>query len=40
MWESSVSRSMRDMRLWSIGAGADEVILQINAKLEGTAPKG
>jgi citronellyl-CoA dehydrogenase len=40
MWESSVSRSMRDMRLWSIGAGADEVMLQILAKLEGTAPRG
>ncbi|HVS14736.1 MAG TPA: acyl-CoA dehydrogenase family protein [Thermoanaerobaculia bacterium] len=39
MWESSVSRSMRDMRLWSIGAGADEVMLQILAKLEGTAPR-
>jgi citronellyl-CoA dehydrogenase len=38
MWESSVSRSMRDMRLWSIGAGADEVMLQILARLEGTAP--
>lgn len=39
MWESSVSRSLRDMRLWSIGAGADEVMLQIIAKLEGTAPQ-
>lgn len=38
MWESRVSRAFRDMRLTSIGAGADEVMLRILSKLEGTAP--
>lgn len=39
MWESSVSRFFRDGRLISIGAGADEVMLGIIAKLMGTLPK-
>ncbi|NOY27718.1 MAG: acyl-CoA dehydrogenase [Oligoflexia bacterium] len=39
MWESSVSRFFRDGRLISIGAGADEVMLGIIAKLMGTAPR-
>jgi len=39
MWESPVARSLRDSRLLSIGAGADEVMLGIIAKLEGTLPR-
>lgn len=39
MWESSVARFFRDGRLISIGAGADEVMLGIIAKLMGTLPK-
>lgn len=35
MWESEPARQFRDARLWSIGGGADEVMLQILAKLEG-----
>ncbi len=38
MWESRPAREFRDLRLWSIGAGADEVMLQIIAKFEGTLP--
>jgi len=38
MWESQVARAYRDCRLLSIGAGADEVMLGILAKLEGTSP--
>lgn len=38
MWESPPARALRDNRLLSIGAGADEVMLEILAKLEGTAP--
>merc|ERR1739842_205339 len=34
-----VSRYYRDMRLTSIGGGADEVMLQIICKLMGTLPK-
>ncbi|MFK7989544.1 MAG: acyl-CoA dehydrogenase family protein [Sandaracinaceae bacterium] len=37
--ESFVSRSYRDMRLIAIGGGADEVMLSILCKLEGTLPK-
>lgn len=37
--ESFVSRAFRDARLISIGGGADEVMLAIIAKLEGTLPK-
>ena len=32
MWEAPVARAYRDMRLLSIGGGADEVMLQILAK--------
>ena len=37
--EVEVSRLYRDMRLLSIGAGADEVMLSIICKLSGTLPK-
>jgi citronellyl-CoA dehydrogenase len=36
MWESRVARAYRDTRLTSIGAGADEVMLSILCKLQGT----
>ena len=39
MWESRVARSLRDGRLLSIGAGADEIMLGIIAKYEGTLPR-
>jgi citronellyl-CoA dehydrogenase len=39
MWESSVARAFRDMRLSSIGGGADEVMLSIICKLDGTLPR-
>lgn len=39
-WDNPISRSYRDGRLVSIGAGADEVMLGIICKLEGTLPKG
>jgi citronellyl-CoA dehydrogenase len=39
MWESSPARQLRDVRLWSIGAGADEVMLQIISKLMGIHPE-
>lgn len=38
MWESQVARSLRDSRLLSIGAGADEIMLGIIAKIDGTLP--
>ena len=38
MWESPVARAYRDGRLLSIGAGADEVMLGIICKFEGTLP--
>jgi citronellyl-CoA dehydrogenase len=38
--ENLVARSYRDSRLVSIGGGADEVMLGIIAKLEGTLPRG
>ena len=38
-WESSISRMYRDARLFSIGAGADEVMLSIICKKLGTLPK-
>ena len=34
-----VSRSFRDSRLLSIGAGADEIMLGIIAKYEGILPR-
>ena len=39
-WDNAVSRAWRDGRLISIGGGADEVMLGIIAKLEGTLPRG
>lgn len=39
MWESSVARSLRDSRLLSIGAGADEIMLGIISKYEGILPR-
>jgi citronellyl-CoA dehydrogenase len=38
MWETRVSRYFRDSRLASIGGGADEVMLSIIAKMDGTLP--
>jgi citronellyl-CoA dehydrogenase len=38
MNETWISRYYRDVRLLSIGAGADEVMLGIIAKLEGMMP--
>jgi citronellyl-CoA dehydrogenase len=38
--ENPISQAYRDSRLVSIGAGADEVMLGIICKLEGTLPKG
>ena len=38
-WENHVSRAFRDGRLMSIGGGADEVMLGIICKLEGTLPR-
>ena len=38
MWDSPVSQFMRDTRLTSIGGGADEVMLSIISKLDGTLP--
>ncbi len=37
--EVDVSRLWRDTRLTSIGGGADEVMLSIICKLNGTLPK-
>ena len=38
--EVEISRMCRDVRLVSIGGGADEVMLNIICKLSGTLPKG
>jgi len=38
--DNPVSQAYRDSRLISIGGGADEVMLGIICKLEGTLPKG
>jgi len=38
MWENRASRYLRDSRLGSIGGGADEVMLGIIAKMDGTMP--
>ena len=38
--DNLVSRAWRDSRLVSIGGGADEIMLGIIAKLDGTLPKG
>jgi citronellyl-CoA dehydrogenase len=40
MWESKISRMFRDARLTSIGGGADEIMLGIICKLDGTLPRG
>ena len=37
-WDNPISQSYRDSRLVSIGGGADEVMLGIICKLEGTLP--
>ena len=37
--EVEISRLFRDVRLVSIGGGADEVMLSIICKLSGTLPK-
>ena len=39
MNESSITRKWRDLRLLSIGGGADEVMLGIICKLMGTLPR-
>jgi citronellyl-CoA dehydrogenase len=38
-WESNIARAYRDSRLISIGGGADEVMLSIICKLNGTLPR-
>ena len=38
MNETPVTRNWRDMRLMSIGGGADEVMLEVIAKCRGIAP--
>ncbi|HET6789350.1 MAG TPA: acyl-CoA dehydrogenase family protein [Aquabacterium sp.] len=38
-WDNPISQAYRDGRLVSIGGGADEIMLGIIAKLEGTLPK-
>ncbi len=38
-WDNPLARAFRDGRLVSIGGGADEVMLGIICKLEGTLPK-
>ena len=38
MWESKIARMFRDSRLASIGGGADEIMLGIICKLDGTLP--
>jgi citronellyl-CoA dehydrogenase len=39
MWESKIARFYRDGRICSIGGGADEVMLSIICKLDGTLPR-
>ena len=39
MWETPVSRLYRDARLISIGGGADEIMLSIICKIDGTLPE-
>ena len=38
-WDNPLARAFRDGRLVSIGGGADDIMLGIIAKLEGTLPK-
>ena len=40
MWDNPVARAFRDMRLASIGGGADEVMLSIIAKTMNIFPAG
>jgi citronellyl-CoA dehydrogenase len=40
MWESRIARIFRDVRLISIGGGADEIMLSIICRLDGTLPRG
>jgi citronellyl-CoA dehydrogenase len=40
MSETPISRAYRDVRLWSIGAGTDEIMLSIIAKRMGILPAG
>ena len=37
-WDNPIPQAYRDGRLISIGGGADEVMLSIICKLEGTLP--
>ncbi len=39
MWEAKIARLYRDVRLASIGGGADEIMLGIICKMDGTLPK-
>ena len=39
-WDNPISQAYRDSRRVSIGGGADEILLAIICKLEGTLPKG
>jgi citronellyl-CoA dehydrogenase len=39
MWDNPVARAMRDMRITSIGGGADEVMLNIIGKRMGLMAK-
>ncbi len=39
MWETPISRLYRDCRLASIGGGADEIMLGIICKIDGTLPE-
>jgi citronellyl-CoA dehydrogenase len=38
MWDNPVARAYRDVRLVSIGGGADEIMLGIICKLMGILP--
>jgi len=38
-WDNPLARALRDGRLVSIGGGADEVMLGVICKLEGTLPR-
>ena len=38
--EYPIARYFRDIRLWAIGGGADEVMMEVIAKYEGMGPKG
>ena len=40
MWESRISRIMRDIRLTAIGGGANEIMLQVIAKNMGLSSSG